>query len=272
MNEQKGAATVIEIKSPNEDPTYQQLFARLRYSFKDLELVQLSMTHRSLQAEGSRMDYERLEFLGDAVLDLAIAQLLLEVHPEAKEGELSKMRAALVNTQTLADVARCLSLGSYVRLSKAEIASGGADRDSTLADVFESLIGAIYRESGFEAALKVVHGVFEDRVQSVHPNDPKTELQECLHQLGAESPQYQLEFVEGPEHAPTFVSVVKVKTAILGKGTGRTKKASQQGAAAEALRNLVQDSELKEKILSKADAESQSESVNNIAAAREETV
>lgn len=238
----------FEGMSPGEIRAYQELFQRLGYDFKNVALFRLSMTHRSLQAEGARMDYERLEFLGDAVLDLAIAQLLLEMHPEAKEGELSKMRAALVNTQTLADVARSLSLGEYVRLSRAEIASGGANRDSTLADVFEALIGAVYKESGFEVALKVVQGVFAERVKSVHPNDPKTELQECLHQIGADAPEYLLELVEGPEHAPTFVSQVKVGSEILGKGSGRTKKASQQYAAAEALKNLCGDEELKSRI------------------------
>lgn len=242
---------------------YDELFKELGYHFRDLNLIQLSMTHRSLQAEGSRMDYERLEFLGDAVLDLAIAQLLLDVHPDAKEGELSKMRAALVNTQTLADVARNLSLGSYVRLSRAEIASGGANRDSTLADVFEALIGAVYRESGFEQALKVVKSIFLARLESVHPNDPKTELQECLHQLGADAPQYLLEYVEGPEHAPTFVSLVKVNGELLGKGSGRTKKASQQVAAAEALKNINIDENLKSKIISKQSVQA-SNSENNI--------
>ena len=248
MSESKSEIKITDSVSSSEFHNYEELFKQLGYCFKDLPLFQLSMTHRSLQAEGSRMDYERLEFLGDAVLDLAIAQLLLEIHPEAKEGELSKMRAALVNTQTLADVARSLSLSAHVRLSRAEIASGGANRDSTLADVFEALIGAVYKESGFEIALKVVQGVFVDRVKSVHPNDPKTELQECLHQLGAEAPEYLLELVEGPEHAPTFVSLVKVNGELLGKGSGRTKKASQQGAAAEALKNIEQDENLKNKI------------------------
>jgi ribonuclease-3 len=172
----------------------------------------------------------------------------------------------------LAEVSRGLALGSYVRLSRAEIASGGANRDSTLADVFESLMGAIYKESGFETALKVVQRVFEERVQSVHPNDPKTELQESLHQLGAEPPEYLLELVEGPEHAPTFVSLVKVSGEPIGKGTGRTKKASQQGAAAEALKNLIQDLSLRERILNKTSVTTPEILNINSASAKEETV
>lgn len=263
MNEESTAAS-----TPTAPGDYQDLYQRLGYSFQDAHLVQLAMTHRSLQAEGARMDYERLEFLGDAVLDLAIAQLLLEVHPEAKEGELSKMRAALVNTQTLAEVARSLTLSLYVRLSRAEIASGGAERDSTLADVFEALIGAIYREAGFDHALRVINGVFEQRLLSVHPNDPKTELQEFLHQLGSPAPEYLLDFVEGPEHAPTFISVVKVSGEALGRGSGRTKKASQQGAAGEALKRLGEDQALKERLLAKKAIQSNSAAISAAQAPR----
>lgn len=218
--------------------SYAQLETVLGYAFKDRGTLEHALTHRSMQGKGLQRDYERLEFLGDAVLDLAVAQLLLEAYPEAKEGQLSKMRAALVNTNMLADLARSLNLGPYIRLSRGELASGGADRSSILADVFEATMGAIYKEAGFEVALGCVRRLLEEKVKTTTPADPKTELQEALHAFGFELPQYLLEYVEGPEHAPTFVSVVSVSGEIVGRGRGATKKASHQAAAAEAMLKL----------------------------------
>lgn len=216
---------------------YPQLQEKLGYLFEDLSSLERALTHRSLQVRGES-DYERLEFLGDAVLDLAIAHLLLENHPNAREGELSKMRAALVNTTSLADIGRTLGLGPYIRLSRSELSNGGAERPSILADVVESLMGAIYREAGFPKALECVKRLFGAALVTVTPRDPKTELQEALHAAGSEAPVYLLECVEGPEHAPTFVSVVKVDGQIVGRGRGPTKKASQQEAASQALDHL----------------------------------
>ncbi|MBX7144717.1 MAG: ribonuclease III [Oligoflexia bacterium] len=214
---------------------YPALEEKLGYKFKEYPWLQRALTHRSLQLKGAKTDYERLEFLGDAVLDLAIAHLLLDRYQEAKEGDLSKMRAALVNTTSLAQISRKLGLGPYIRLSRGELANGGADRPSILADVFEALMGAVYREGGYLKALEVISRLFGEMVGSVEPRDPKTELQEALHARGAQAPTYLLECVEGPEHAPTFVSIVKIDDQMVGRGRGPTKKASQQAAAAEAL-------------------------------------
>lgn len=219
---------------------YHKIEESLNYQFKNREWLERALTHRSMQFQAGQNDYERLEFLGDAVLDLAVAHLLLDQYPEAREGELSKMRAALVNTSSLASVARQLSLGKYIRLSRGELASGGSDRPSILADVFEAVIGAIYREAGFDIALEKVKLLFQQVLVDVTPRDPKTELQEALHVAGSTAPTYLLECVEGPEHAPTFVSVVQVDGQIVGRGRGTTKKASQQAAAAEALQRLAQ--------------------------------
>jgi len=216
-------------------PDFKQLESKLGYTFKNQELFQLALTHRSAYARGTKGDYERLEFLGDAVLDLAVADLLLKNHSTAQEGELSKMRAALVNTATLAEIARELKLSKYIILSKGEAAHGGHERPSILADVVESLIGAIYRESGFDCALERVKGLFGERINQVQPTDPKTELQELLHVMDGSPPKYLLELVEGPEHAPVFVSVVEVNGEVVGRGKGATKKASQQKAALQAL-------------------------------------
>lgn len=217
---------------------YAALEGALGYTFQDRGRLEHALTHRSVPMKDERNDYERLEFLGDAVLDLAVAHLLLDAHGGAREGELSKMRAALVNTASLADIARSLNFGPYIRLSRGELAHGGADRPSILADVFEAVIGAVYRDDGFPAALEVVRRLFGELISSVTPRDPKTELQEALHVAAKSAPTYLLECVEGPEHAPLFVSVVQVDGVIVGRGRGATKKASQQAAAAEALEHL----------------------------------
>lgn len=217
---------------------YSELEALLGYTFRSQELRALALTHRSVQSNGDKSDYERLEFLGDAVFDLGVAHLLLDSYPDAREGELSKMRAALVNTASLAEVGRSLKLGRFIRLSRGELASGGADRASILADVVEALIGAVYREGGYDSAFVCIKRLLGSRLETVTPRDPKTELQELLHALGSEAPNYLLECVEGPEHAPVFISVVEVNKQVVGRGRGATKKASQQAAAAEALERL----------------------------------
>lgn len=218
---------------------YEILEEKLQFSFKDRSLLSRALTHRSALGLKERADYERLEFLGDAVLDLSVAHLLSDLHPDAREGELSKMRAALVNTQALAAIARKLDLGPFIRLGRGELSSGGAERPSILADVMEAVIGAIYRDSCYESALQMIERIFGSALQEVTPFDPKTELQEALHAAGSEPPTYLLELMEGPEHAPTFVTVVTVDGEIVGRGRGTTKKAAQQEAAAEALGKLV---------------------------------
>jgi ribonuclease-3 len=217
---------------------YNEIEEQLSYVFQDRAWLERALTHRSVHVKGAKSDYERLEFLGDAVFDLAVAHLLLDRHPEAREGELSKMRAALVNTTSLAEIARSLNLGRFIRLSRGELASGGADRASILADVLEAVLGAVYREGGYETARACVERLLGDRLTTVTPRDPKTELQEALHAAGSEAPVYRLECVEGPEHAPVFISVVEVDGQIVGRGRGPTKKASQQAAAEEALEHL----------------------------------
>lgn len=228
-----------DIKEGSVSPEYKALEEALGYTFSDKSWLERALTHRSLQGKGTKGDYERLEFLGDAVLDLGVAQLLLDYHPDVREGELSKMRAALVNTSSLAEISREIGIGPFIKLSRGEIASGGSERPSILADVFEAVFGAIYREAGYEPALKCIERLFGDRVREVTPTDPKTELQELLHARGLDIPTYSLEYVEGPEHAPAFVSVVSISGKIMGRGKGPTKKASQQAAASEALAALA---------------------------------
>lgn len=215
--------------------TYSEIQAILGHNFNNLHLIDAALTHRSSTQRQSQGDYERLEFLGDAVIDLAVAELLLERYPEAKEGELSKMRAALVNTISLAQISESLELYKFIRLSRSESDSGGARRPGILADVFEAVIGALYKDGGFETAKKCIEKLFGESISNVTPRDPKTELQELLHTLGKNPPVYLLEAVEGPEHEPRFISIVEIDGETKGRGKGPTKKASQQAAAAEAL-------------------------------------
>ncbi len=233
--EKTGESSPERLRGPLGREYYHELEERLHYTFVNKEWLERALTHRSAHAGGVSGDYERLEFLGDAVLDLAVAHLLLDNHPNLREGDLSKMRAALVNTASLAELAREISIGPFIRLSRGEHANKGSDRPSILADVFEAVFGAIYREAGYDAALASASILFNQKVKDVMPVDPKTELQERLHALGCEAPEYLLDFVEGPEHAPLFATSVYVDGKFMGQGRGPTKKASQQGAAAEAL-------------------------------------
>jgi ribonuclease-3 len=148
------------------------------------------------------------------------------------------MRAALVNTQALADVAKELGLSPFIRLGRSEYASKGNERPSIMADVMEAVIGGIYRDSNYDTVFGVVEKLFLNLLNKVEPSDPKTELQEALHGAGSEPPSYLLELVEGPEHAPLFVTVVIVDGEIAGRGKGTTKKAAQQASASEALRRM----------------------------------
>jgi ribonuclease-3 len=220
----------------SESSNYTELENALGYSFKDKEWLVRALTHKSiLETSSTSKDYERLEFLGDATLDLIVAHLLLDAHKDVKEGDLSKMRAALVNTNSLAEIAKDLNISKYVRVSKSQLASKGHERPSLLADVLEAILGAIYRDGGYEEAFNTTKKLFGVSINTVLPSDPKTELQEILHTLGSGVPTYLLEYTEGPEHSPTFVSIVQVDGTIVGRGSGPTKKASQQAAAKEAL-------------------------------------
>jgi len=236
MTSEAGFVPVADASSAQNDLS--PIERALGYHFKNRDWLERALTHRSVQPLGVRADYERLEFLGDAVLDLAVAQLLLDAHKDSREGELSKMRAALVNTASLAAIARRMQLGPYIKLSRGEASAGGADRSGLLADVLEAILGAVYRDSGFYEAFACVKRLLGDSLQNVTPWDPKTKLQEILHSRGVTAPEYELDCISGPEHSPLFISIVKVHGQPLGKGSGTSKKASQQAAAAEALEKL----------------------------------
>ena len=213
----------------------------LGYSFARPELLETALTHPSA-AVGSDVHYERLEFLGDAVLDLAIADLLMRKFPTAKEGPLSKQRASIVNARTLALKAQAVELNEMMRLGKGEEKSGGREKTSILAAVFEAVIGAIYTDGGLTPAQQVVEHLFENDIGGPSAErDYKTELQETAYRSFRTQPVYELIATEGPDHAKRFTTRIKIAGRDLGVGEGGSKKQSEQAAARLALERLLEE-------------------------------
>jgi ribonuclease III len=207
------------------------------------DLLTLALTHRSYAYEhGGLPTNERLEFLGDAVLGLTVTDELFHRHPERPESDLAKMRAGVVNTQALAEVARSLTsdgLGAHLLLGRGELKSGGTDKSSILADSLESLLGAIYLHHGIEAARKVILRLFSELLDAGGLLDWKTSLQELAAARGLGAVSYQVTST-GPDHQREFTAVVVVMDARYGSGTGRTKKEAEQRAAELACQALEQ--------------------------------
>ena len=206
--------------------------------FENPEYLRAALVHRSYVAEHLNAEHnERMEFLGDAVLQMIVTVYLFEHHPELAEGEMAKVRAGLVNGTELADVAREVELGGHLVLGRGEMASGGKHKESILADAMEAVIAAIYLDQGFEGArrfiLKRWGGRIEARVAAPGKRDYKTRLQEVLARVG-NRPRYRVT-EDGPDHDKTFTASVEVEGAIVGEGTGRSKKEAEQSAAADAL-------------------------------------
>lgn len=222
------------------DPDLKRLQDELGYRFKDPLLLGRSLTHVSHERQKSEGHNEVLEFLGDAVLELAVSDLLIQRNPDKPEGILSKMRAALVNAKVLAEKARVLKLGESLRIGKGEERSGGRDKESILAGAFEALLGAIYRDGGYRAAHRVVERYFGADVtaKKLGQHDYKTRLQEISQMLFRAPPEYRVVAESGPDHDKYFVTEIAVGGKILGKGEGRSKKQSEQQAAKKALTEL----------------------------------
>ncbi len=213
----------------------------LGHSFSDPALLRLALTHRSLGNEsGDHTSNERLEFLGDAVLSLVISHLLFQTYPQLPEGELSRMRAGIVNANALAEKARAQNLGEGLRMSQGELSTGGRDKASLLADAYEAVLGAIYLDGGFAAAQKVIERIFGGDVQNAeaHARDPKTALQEWCQKHHHTLPSYRLVSELGPEHDRSFECEVTLGDKVLGRGSGRSKKFAEQAAAKAALQAL----------------------------------
>ena len=210
--------------------------------FRDRSLLDLALRHGSFSHERGRdpmKSYERLEFLGDAVLSLVVSDDLYRRRPDMDEGGLAKQRARVVNEAALASAARRLNLGRYLLLGKGEEKGGGRQRQSLLADSVESVIGAIYIDSGYGVAHAVVTrwlGELGEDIQRAG-DDFKSQLQERL-QRRRQMPRYRITQEEGPDHERSFVAVVEVNSRALGQGRGKSKKEAEQAAAAEALAHV----------------------------------
>ncbi len=216
-----------------------RLCRALGYDFKDSQLAELALTHRSC---GNRNN-ERLEFLGDSIVNFVIADALYQQFPGAKEGQLSRLRARLVKGVTLAELAREMDLGEYLRLGSGELKSGGFRRESILADAVEALIGAIYLDAGLDPCRERILDWYSSRLQSLSledtQKDPKTRLQEFLQSRRTELPRYHLIRVEGEAHSQTFY--IECEVALLDQhtpGTGSSRRLAEQQAAAAALKAL----------------------------------
>lgn len=216
----------------------------LGYTFAQPALLRLALTHRSVSSDDpARNDNERLEFLGDAVLQLVVTELLHESYPQLAEGQMAKVRAAVVSRGTLSEIARALDLGSHIELSPSEAATGGREKDSILADGVEAVIGAIYLDGGLEPARGMVLHFWKERVaeRAKRPGvkDYKTRLQELVAREG-KRPVYRVKGA-GPDHDRRFVAVVSVNGTDYGSGEGRSKKQAEQEAAEVALKTLSRD-------------------------------
>lgn len=212
----------------------------------DPELLTRALTHRSHSYEnGGSPTNERLEFLGDSVLGLVVTDTLYRRHPDLPEGQLAKLRAAVVNMRALAGVARSLRIGECLLLGRGETTSGGADKSSILADTLEALIGAVYEQHGIEVAAAFVHRLVDDLLDTSAAKgaglDWKTSLQERTAELSLGVPEYQVS-EEGPDHAKLFHAVTLIRGEELGVGSGRSKKEAEQLAASLAYAALADGS------------------------------
>ena len=215
---------------------------KIAYTFSDKNLLILALTHSSYANEtkkGSHENNERLEFLGDAVLDMVVSEYMYRHFPKMPEGELTKLRAAVVCEGSLAELSRKLGVGRCLLLGKGEESTGGRSRDSILADAFEAIIGAICMDGGMEAAerhiMRFIPKNLEQR-ESLGFRDYKTALQEVIQKNPEEKVEYVLVSESGPDHAKAFQVEVCLNSNVIGVGTGRSKKAAEQMAAKEALR------------------------------------
>lgn len=218
---------------------------RLGYKFKHRSRLRRALMHKSFANE-NRMapteHNERYEYLGDAVLELSVSHLLMERFPDHPEGELSKLRAAVVNEGQLAEIAKAIGLGEYMYLGKGEDATGGRDKPSLLSDAFEAVLGAVYLDRGFGKALKLVKSLYSgilDRAGGVgFVKDYKTRLQEVSQGRFRVVPRYRLMRTSGPDHCKTFEVHLYIGDKPWGEGSGGSKKSAEQDAARQALEKL----------------------------------
>lgn len=217
------------------------LETRIQYQFRDRALLQEALTHPSTrqQQRARHADNQRLEFLGDAILQLVFSETLYRRLPQSDEGLMTKLRTRLVSARPLANMARLIGLGDFLWLGKSVESSGGRERDSTLSDGLEALIGAVYLDGSFEAAqqfvMRVAHAELNAVLEKPVDINPKGELQELLERMMGNSPAYQIVQEDGPAHQRVFRAVVSWASTELGQGNGSSKKEAEVEAASAAL-------------------------------------
>jgi len=229
----------------NQLPHMDSIEVKLGYKFRNPLLLAEALTHPSLayESQKAQFDNQRLEFLGDSVLQLILTEHLYLKFSESPEGHMTKLRAQLVSRNALAQFATHLQLGHYILLGKGEEASGGRKRASTLADALEALVGAIYLDSGYQTARDLVLRLFESGIgvvgEKTEESNPKGTLQEVLQSMGNEAPRYRITGESGPDHRKVFHVQVLWNGAVLAQGRGKSKKEAEVRAALEALRKKV---------------------------------
>ena len=224
-----------------------ELQQKLCYEFKNIDFLVESLRHSSFVNENLELDIqdnERLEFLGDAVLNLIVGHILMRRYPDLKEGDLSRSRANLVNEAQLAKMARSFDLGLYIQLGKGEVQTQGREKNSILADTFEALMASIYLDGGFDAAYKIIETNFQPLIEHLHDvannYDYKSQLQEKVQVEHGSMPDYSIMREDGPDHDKTFWVALKVLD-IETQGSGKSKKAAEQDAARLALEVLSKE-------------------------------
>jgi len=224
-----------------------KLQKQIGYNFNSIELLRQALTHRSFAAENNQeKDNERLEFLGDAVLELTISHILYEKFPSLSEGELTKMRAGLVNELSLADLSNSISLGDYIRLGKGEEKSGGREKASILSDTMEAILGAIYLDGGFKKVFDVIKRLFMHKIEQKNfeqkpLKDYKSMLQEFTQANSHVLPTYKVLEAKGPDHDKHFTVGLWLNRKLISKGKGKSKKEAEQQAAKKALETLTKE-------------------------------
>ena len=227
------------------DEKLSELQDRLGYRFKDPLLLQHALTHKSYANEyrlGNLGHNERLEFLGDTVLDFVISDIIMRLCPSSPEGELSKIRAVIVSEGSLSKAAKELDLGGYLLLGKGEEQTGGREKPSLLANAFEAVVAAFYLDGGLDPAYRFLQDRLEDEIRAVtetgQTHDFKTELQERCQSAYGSLPRYQVVKETGPDHQKIFEVEIEAGGRLLGRGVGKSKKEAEQEAAREALERL----------------------------------
>ena len=227
------------------NPSLDEFQSIIEYSFKNISLLTLALTHSSYGNEHKKEKFEnneRVEFLGDAALDLIVSRYIYDMFPSMPEGELTKLRAGVVCEQSLARAAHKIRIGEFLLLGKGEEYTGGRNRDSILADAVEAVIGAIYLDGGFAEAekfvTKLMAGSVEELKTSFRTMDCKTHLQEVIQKTSKSPISYAIIDEYGPDHNKVFVAEVRHNNKVIGVGNGRSKKEAEQSAASDALNKL----------------------------------